>query len=306
MFVFAAVAFSFALMYIRWRVKYQAPPLNVPQVICFHKISRRFLWEGTWTTPERFFGYIDTLLERGYRFIGEAEFLDALDVVEARSRDRGPFVDEDDGDLDPRLFLTFDDGYREILTEVAPGLVERGVPFHVFLVTDFVGQDNVWDLSLGRPPTRHLSWEDVMGLQELGVTFGAHTRGHDDLTRLSPDAVRLDIGSARAIMEERLGTPVRTLSYPFGRYNEDVRAAAKAAGYDAAFSLYPRHSNRIVDRYALRRNGVYVIDPIVLIEAKIHSGPLFWFEEMKGRTINSVASLTPLMKRSSPAPGIRH
>ena len=69
-----------ALAYAVWRVRYGYPPRELPRVLCFHKLSRRLCWEGTWTTPARFARAIDRLREDGWRFLTEAEYLAALDA----------------------------------------------------------------------------------------------------------------------------------------------------------------------------------------------------------------------------------
>ena len=137
------IIIALGALYVVWRFRYGVPSREVPSVVCFHKISRRFCWEGTWTTPGRFFEYVDRLRDAGHRFVGEAAFLDSLDSPSvARANE---------------VFLTFDDGYAEIYDQVLPGLESRGVPLHVFLISDFVGRENTWDLSLGRRSFRHLS-----------------------------------------------------------------------------------------------------------------------------------------------------
>jgi peptidoglycan/xylan/chitin deacetylase (PgdA/CDA1 family) len=284
----------FATVYLVWRTRYGYPAGSRPGVLCFHKISRRFCWEGTWTTPGRFFAYIDRLLGLGYRFVGVDEYL-----ADASSGCGGG----------REVLLTFDDGYQELFHLVLPGLEERGVPFHVFLVTDYVGRDNSWDLSLGRRPFRHLDWFAIEEMASRGVTFGSHGASHKDLTRLSDEDVRSELERSKNEIEGRLGAVVRTVSYPFGRYDPGVIRAVRDAGYEAGFSLYPSHSNSTFDPCAIRRNGVYIIDPVRLIETKLEPGPLYWLEEMKCRAINAVAVLTPLLKRRSdagpkpPAPG---
>lgn len=278
--VAAAVA---AGLYITWRVRFGAPPPSPPPVLCFHKVSRRFLWEGTWTTPQRFFAIIDRLRDSGYRFIGEDDFLSTLDD------DYRP-----DGES-RRLLVTFDDGYTELSDHVLDGLVAREVPLHVFVVSDYVGRENRWDLSLGRPASRHASWEQLEDMIAAGATVGSHTATHRDLTRLGCGEIATELSRSRLAIEDRLGVAVRTLSYPFGRYDDRVRDRARECGYRAAFSLYPRHRNATVDRWALRRNGVYVIDTPRTVAAKLAPNPGFWFEEMKGRGINAVAVLTPVL-----------
>jgi peptidoglycan/xylan/chitin deacetylase (PgdA/CDA1 family) len=280
----AALVVGFSVgLYAAWRNNYRYPPPTPPQTLCYHKVSRRFCWEGTWTTPRRFFAAIDRLRDRGYRFICEDDFLASLS---------SPHNDDDS-----RLFLTFDDGYAEVHTEVFDGLVARSVPFHVFLVTDYVGRTNDWDLSLGRRPFRHASWDEVREMASAGVTFGSHSASHRDLTRASEAEVAEEVAGSKLAIEDVLGARIRTLSYPFGRFNDTVKVAAEAAGYEAAFSLYPTHPNEHVDRFALRRNGVYITDASWTVETKLRPNALFWFEEMKCRTINAVAALTPILKR---------
>jgi hypothetical protein len=173
------------------------------------------------------------------------------------------------------------------------------VPLLVFLVTDFVGRNNDWELSLGRRPFRHMDWDRVRELSELGVTFGSHGASHRDLTGLSPEELRHEIEGSRERIERETGVAPRTFSYPFGRTNPAVARAVQEAGYEAAFSLYPPHANERVDRFALRRDCVYIIDTRFTLGCKLTRNPFFWFEEMKCRSINQVAVVTPLLKRLS-------
>jgi peptidoglycan/xylan/chitin deacetylase (PgdA/CDA1 family) len=283
MLIAATVALGIPLaLHAVWRVRYGYPPDRVPRVLCFHKLSRRFLFEGTWTTPARFAAVVDRLRERGYTFIDEAQYLAALDAPPA--------------DRTKQILLTFDDGYTEVRDVAWPLLAERGVPLHVFLVTDYAGRENDWDLSLGRPPFRHLEWSAVREMSAHGVTFGSHTASHADLTRLAPGPARADLERSRKAIEDATGKSARTLSYPFGRYDAGAQDAARAAGFEAAFSLYPAHRNAVTNRFALRRDAVYVIDPVSMIESKLGRNPLYGIEEMKCRAINAVAVLTPLLK----------
>jgi len=268
-----------------WQVRHGYPPANTPRVLCFHKLSRGFLWEGTWTTPERFEAMIERLLGSGYTFVDESSYLRAL-------AHPGP-------DAAKQVFLTFDDGYADTIEEAHRILAPKNIPFHVFFVSDYAGRENSWDLSLGRRKHRHLTFERVGELGRAGVTFGSHTASHTDATRLPYMALLEDLQRSRRDIEAATGKPVRTLSYPFGRYNTSVLAAAREAGFEAAFSLYPKGSNAHVDPFALRRDAVYVIDPVALVARKLERNALYGLEEMKCRAINAVAVLTPLLKSSS-------
>jgi len=272
-------------LHLVWRVRFGYPPDDTPRVLCYHKLSRSFLLEGTWTTPARFAAALDRLCARGYRFIDESAYLAALDDPRpGRSKE---------------IFLTFDDGYADTIEMAHEILAVRRIPLHVFLVSDYAGRDNSWELSLGRPAARHLSWERVRELSGAGVSFGSHTASHADPTRLSAGALADDLRRSRRDIEAATGRPVRTLSYPFGRYQARVKTVARDAGFEAAFSLYPGANNACSDRFALRRDAVYVIDPVRTIERKLERNALYGLEEMKCRAINAVAVLTPLLKTSN-------
>jgi len=278
-----------ALLFLVWKVRYRYPPDQVPQALCYHKLSGKFLFEGTWMTPRRFLKQIDHLREKGYEFVDEDEFARSiLSSTPSHSR---------------KLLLTFDDGYEELYDMYMRELQPRGIPVVVFLVTDYAGQANDWDLSLGRRPFRHLSWDQIVELSGRGVSFGSHGATHRDLTRMTLVQVGEEITRSKKIIEEHTKSTIRSFSYPFGRYNANVRAAVRDAGFSMGFSLYPPHSNESIDSLALRRNGVYIIDTPFTIDCKLTRNPLFWLEEMKCRAINQVAALTPMLKRSSTGPG---
>jgi hypothetical protein len=60
---------------------------------------------------------------------------------------------------------------------------------------------------------------------------------------------------SKTVIEDKLGCEVRYLSYPFGRHNERVREAVRAAGYEAGFAV----SGTSGDRYAIPRVNVHAL-----------------------------------------------
>jgi len=295
--------------YAAWRVRYGPRPAG-PRVLCFHKVTRRFCLEGTWTTPARFEAALDAVERAGFRWVDETEYRkrnrclsDDHDAVR-----RGALCASETSsavERDTRIvWLTFDDAYEDVYRYAFPILRRRGIPFHLFVVSGYAGRDNTWEIGFGRPAHRHATWEQLAEMVRGGATVGSHTETHADLTRALPCTLRNELVRSRETIEEMLGCAVRTLSYPFGRSDRRVRLAAAAAGYDAAFSLYPGRRNAVADPMALRRDAVYVIDPAFLVPWKLGTGPLAVFEEMKCRAIHSVAALTPLVtSRRQRGPG---
>ncbi len=127
--------------------------------------------------------------------------------------------------------LTFDDAYVNFEQIAAPRLLDCGLPVTLFVVADLAGTSNVWDDGPRRttPALPLLGWEALLRLQALGVTLGAHSRTHADLSVL--DGERLEdevLGSAEAIAE-RAGRRPEAFAYPYGRTSPaGARAVAKA------------------------------------------------------------------------------
>lgn len=88
-----------------------------------------------------------------------------------------------------------------------------------------------------------MNWDEAAEMLRGGMAIGSHGHSHEILARL-PDAEQRDeLVRSRRILEERLGTPIRALSYPVGlpeSFSSVTRAAAVQAGYRVAFSFYGR------------------------------------------------------------------
>ncbi len=122
------------------------------------------------------------------------------------------------------LAVTFDDAYRSIGELALPLLSELGVPATVFAPTRFVADPGArgWDgtdMWLGtrwEDELAVMSWSELGALAEAGWEIGSHTRTHPRLTRLADDALRDELATSRAELEEEHGTaragrsPIRT------------------------------------------------------------------------------------------------
>lgn len=119
--------------------------------------------------------------------------------------------------------ITFDDGYRDNLYIAAPILVEYGIPFTVFVSSDFI--KNRIDGFLGS--------EELKELANLpGVTIGAHGKSHRPLTTCNDAELETELSSSKHYIEDLLGRSVTAVAYPFGSVNIRVRDKAEQLGYD--------------------------------------------------------------------------
>jgi hypothetical protein len=106
------------------------------------------------------------------------------------------------------------------------------------------------------PAQRPLTTDEVRQLKHSILTIGAHTHSHPNLPRLGPTALMREIADSKAICESLLDRQVTTFAYPFGDYDDRVRAAVAETGLTVACTTAPRPVQLSDDCLALPRIGV--------------------------------------------------
>jgi len=84
-----------------------------------------------------------------------------------------------------------------------------------------------------------LTWAQVGEMARGGIRIGAHTHRHYMLSRLDRDEARAEIAQSVRLIEEKLGTAVRTFAYPNGEasdYTPVTKALLAEMGLLAACS----------------------------------------------------------------------
>jgi peptidoglycan/xylan/chitin deacetylase (PgdA/CDA1 family) len=180
-------------------------------------------------------------------------------------------------DLHPGVAVTFDDGYRDNLTEAAPVLRELGIPATVFLVVGRLG--GLLDHDAGREHAALLTWDDVGELQAMGIEVGAHGLTHRRLSVLSETEQREEIGGSKRVLEHKLGKAVEAFAYPFGStadYTALSAALVREYGYAYAVSNRYGANHPGADRgtpaclrWALRRICIDATDTLENFGAKV-------------------------------------
>jgi len=169
----------------------------------------------------------------------------------------------------PAVAITFDDGYRSVLTEASPVLHAYGFPATVFVPTAFVGRRSEW-----LPPSscslEIMLPEELREAEDLGIAVESHGHAHIDFLRAGRAEAEFDL---RASIEGLAGIVARRpryLAYPFGPSSPEARAAAEDCGFDAAFSIdaleegpYARERVQITPldgllAFALKTSGRYL------------------------------------------------
>jgi len=134
------------------------------------------------------------------------------------------------------FLLTFDDGYASLADYAYPVLADLGFTATTFLITDYVGKTNTWDVRYTWDRLPHLDWRGIERWRARGFDFGAHGATHRRLTWLDDPEIQTDLGRARDVLRSRLGPEAaRALAYPFGAVDDRVVRHAESAGYELGF-----------------------------------------------------------------------
>jgi peptidoglycan/xylan/chitin deacetylase (PgdA/CDA1 family) len=173
-------------------------------------------------------------------------------------------------------------------------LADLGLRALVFVITDYVGMENTWDVQYGWRRFRHLSWEQLGHWQERGIEVHAHGATHARLTWLSDAQVTEELERSREAIRSRLGTAPSGVGYPFGAADERVCALAVRAGFGLGFA---GPSAPASDPMLLPRLPVYQWDragvPFVL-----HPGGLGPLARGVARLTNRIAVGTAVFQRA--------
>lgn len=130
--------------------------------------------------------------------------------------------------------ITLDDGYLNNLTHAAPVLQRYGFSATCYVVSQLIGESNIWDRKSGIPEAALMNAVQLKQWIAHGQEVGAHTRHHTHLLQLDEGKAREEIARCKTDLEALLGEPVRHFCYPYGEYAPEHVAMAVEAGYVTA------------------------------------------------------------------------
>jgi len=113
------------------------------------------------------------------------------------------------------VYITFDDGYEDNYTYALPLMMKYNVKATVFIITDLIGEKG------------YLNEDQIREMTASGlVSFQCHTASHTDLTLLGEDELYRELTESKDKLESITNQPVTAISYPYGKFNDKVIAAA--------------------------------------------------------------------------------
>ena len=196
-----------------------------------------------------------------------AQFTQQIDAIQGIARSTGMSFVPFGSVLRDTISITFDDGYTDALTVIAPLLCARQIPFHVFVSA----------ARMNGSERKYLSPAQVVELSNMpGVSIGAHGATHRSLTSLSSPELVTELRASKVDLEAALQKPVNTMSYPYGHVNDEVRKAAHDAGFIFAATSKWGFNESAGDSLLQRRIDMWSGDNKRTVENKI-LGHWNWF-----------------------------
>ena len=188
------------------------------------------------------------------------------------------YTNEINEKLKNQIILTFDDGYKDIITDVLPILKKYNFKAICFIVSNQIGKNNIWDQNQKNYNKKELmNKNDINEWLKNGMLIGSHTQNHADLTKLEGIKLKNEIENSKKFLEETFATQVKDFCYPYGKVNSDAYVEVKKI-YNNAYT-----TNR--SRYSLDKHDPFLI-PRVDMGKKLNNFKIFlklktFYEDIK-------------------------
>jgi len=183
---------------------------------------------------------------------------DAVDIFESNKRIGGRY-----------FCVTFDDGFKNCLTNALPILVENSCKAAFFICTDFIGSrgdDAAADFFSKSAdaypvPVEFLDWDDCRRLVGAGMVIGSHTCSHARLSSLDEKTLRTELEESKERIEKELGVDCIHFCCPWGKPGKDFMSdrgprIAKELGYHSFLTTERGPNSGDADPFGIRRDDM--------------------------------------------------
>jgi tetratricopeptide (TPR) repeat protein len=127
------------------------------------------------------------------------------------------------------VVITFDDGCKNLYTDVFPILKKHHFKAEVYLITDAIGDSEAERVNnakgkeatkLGETGenslTEYLIWPEIKKMADYGIVFGSHSKSHPLMSELDEANMKYELLYSKLSIMTNLQTDVKTFAYPFG------------------------------------------------------------------------------------------
>ncbi len=194
--------------------------VNIP-ILCYHNLNPTK--PGSMSmTPKKFASQMKYLKDNGFTVIPLKE---AVEYLQGK-RDSLP---------KKAIVVTADDGWESVYHYMFPIIRENNFPVTLFIYPQTISEGK-----------NAMTWEQLKELQQTGLfDIQGHTYDHPNFKQMKKhmsdekynNYVSMQMVKSKQILEDKMGTKVTLLAWPFGIYNDYLEQQAAKAGYDMAFTI---------------------------------------------------------------------
>lgn len=192
--------------------KGQEEKLNHKAVVCF--VYHRFgdaRYPTTNVAVKDFEAHLNYLIKNDFQVLS---FSDAIAYLKS------------DEPAKKTVVITIDDAFKSFYTHGLPLLKKYSLPATLFMNTKTVGGGD------------YMNWRELQEAKDSDVEIGNHTHSHDFFLN-QPANSRYktfsdEIELSQKIIYENLKVRPVLFSFPYGEFDEQMKAIVKAAGFEAA------------------------------------------------------------------------
>jgi len=204
-------------------------PADGAVIVMYHRIGEEAAHPSTSVSKEQFEAHVALLEKQKYTVWPLTKLAAALKAGEAIP--------------DRTVAITFDDAYRSVYEFAWPRLKRAGLPFTVFVATNF----------LDNGASGFMSWAQLKEMSGAGVTIGNHTRTHLHMAGAAVERSRSEVRHARQRLSDELSVKSSLFAYPYGESSSEVRDLVIAEGFTAAFGQHSGVAHGADDTFYIPR-----------------------------------------------------
>ena len=192
-------------------------PNNFP-ILFYHNITNN---DTSATSLDHFDMQMNFLFKRGFKTYS------LTDLIKRKSEN--PSI--------KAFAITFDDGYKDNLTNALPILQKYNFLATCFIVHDYIGKSNLWDFN-----NKNIKQHELMNSEEIndwidnGMEIGSHGLSHCNLINKDLITIKNELITSKSSLELKFNTKIDSFCYPYGSYNNEVINEVINAGYKYALT----------------------------------------------------------------------
>lgn len=211
--------------------------LNLPRILTYHNVTNK---------TDNYFSIKISEFEKQIKLLSDLNYK-SINIEEIFSK-------TEVNNKEKIIYLTFDDGYKEVFRNAIPILKRYKFNATFFITTNYISNDI---------NSKYMSWDEVRILKKSGFKLGLHSHSHRMLSKLNFEELKKDIYLSKKNFYEQLGFNTNLFSIPFGKkdsFDEKVIQNLKNEGFEFIFTQINGAILNNTSQFEIPRNNISGLD----------------------------------------------